>query len=84
VAMENHMTAAVEIDAMVLNGVFTADIKYNGEAFYESTMKTFSENYIASLKEILEHIKNEDDVHFTVSDFDTVDLSEDDLAALFE
>lgn len=84
VAPENHMTAAVEINAMVLSGVFNAEINYNKEAFDESTMKTFGENYITNLKEILEHIKNEDDVHFTSSDFDTVDLGEDDLAALFE
>jgi surfactin family lipopeptide synthetase A len=78
------MTAAVEINAMVLGGVFNAEINYNKEAFDESTMKTFGENYITNLKEILDHIKNEDDVHFTSSDFDTVDLGEDDLAALFE
>jgi surfactin family lipopeptide synthetase A len=84
VALENHMTAAVEINAMILNGVFTADINYNKEAFDESTMVSFAGNYIKSLEEILEHIRNEDDVHFTPSDFDTVDLGEDDLAALFE
>ncbi|NIM11936.1 MAG: amino acid adenylation domain-containing protein [Candidatus Aminicenantes bacterium] len=84
VALENHMTAAVEINAMVLNDVFTADINYNKEAFDESTMVSFAGNYIKNLEEILEHIRNEDDVHFTPSDFDTVDLGEDDLAALFE
>jgi surfactin family lipopeptide synthetase A len=78
------MTAAVEINAMVLNEVFTVDINYNKEAFNEGTMVSFAGNYIKSLEEILDHIRNEDDVHFTPSDFDTVDLGEDDLAALFE
>ncbi len=84
VALENHMTAAIEINAMILNDVFSADINYNKEAFKESTMASFAGNYLKNLEEILEHIKNEDDVHFTPSDFDTVDLGEDDLAALFE
>jgi len=84
VAPENHMTAAIEINAMILNDIFTADINYNKEAFIENTITTFGENYIENLKEILDHIKKEDDVHFTPSDFDTVDLSEEDLAALFE
>ena len=84
VALENHMTAAIEINAMILNDVFTVDINYNKEAFKESTITSFAGNYLKSLEEILEHIKNEDDVHFTPSDFDTVDLGEDDLAALFE
>jgi amino acid adenylation domain-containing protein/non-ribosomal peptide synthase protein (TIGR01720 family) len=84
VALENHMTAAIEINAMILNDVFTVDINYNKEAFKESTITSFTGNYLKNLEEILEHIKNEDDVHFTPSDFDTVDLGEDDLAALFE
>jgi non-ribosomal peptide synthase protein (TIGR01720 family) len=83
-ALENHMTAAIEINAMILNDVFTADINYNKDAFKESTMTSFAENYLKNLEEILTHIKSEDDVHFTPSDFDTVDLGEDDLAALFE
>jgi surfactin family lipopeptide synthetase A len=69
---------------MILNDVFSADINYNKEAFKESTMTSFADNYLNNLEEILAHIKSEDDVHFTPSDFDTVDLGEDDLAALFE
>jgi non-ribosomal peptide synthase protein (TIGR01720 family) len=84
VALENHGTAAIEIDAMILNGAFSADIHYNKEAFDKNTMVSFGDEYMKNLEEILEHIKGEDDVHFTPSDFDTVDLSEEDLAALLE
>jgi amino acid adenylation domain-containing protein/non-ribosomal peptide synthase protein (TIGR01720 family) len=83
-ALENHMSAAIEINAMILNDIFSADIHYNKEAFTAAAMQTFAADYIKNLKEILEHIKGEDNVHFTPSDFDTVDLSEDDLDALFE
>jgi non-ribosomal peptide synthase protein (TIGR01720 family) len=84
VALENHMTAAAEINAMILNGVLNATINYNKEAFKKETMVSFGDEYIKNLEAILEHIKNEDDVHFTASDFDTVDMDEEDLAALFE
>ena len=84
VALENHMTAAIEIDAMILSGEFSADIKYNKEVFNEAAISSFGDNYIKNLEMLLEHIRNEDNVHFTPSDFDTVDLSEEDLAALFE
>jgi len=80
----NHMTAAIEINAMILNDSFKADILYNKTVLNETTMASFGDHYIKNLEEILDHIKNENDVHFTPSDFDTVDLSEDDLAALFE
>ncbi|MCP5049484.1 MAG: AMP-binding protein, partial [bacterium] len=84
IGLDNHMTVAIEMNAMILNDEFRVDINYNGEAFTESSMTSFADSYIENLKEILEHIKGEDNVHFTPSDFDTVDLSEDDLAALFE
>ena len=84
VALENHMTAVVEINAMVLNGVFSARINYNREVFAKADMVSFGAEYIKNLSAILDHIKNEDDVHFTTSDFDTVDMDEEDLAALFE
>lgn len=84
VAAENHISTAIEINAMIINNTFSADILYNKTLFNETTMQTFGDNYIAFLLEILEHIKGEDNVHFTPSDFDTVDLSEDDLATLFE
>lgn len=83
VALENHMTAAVEINAMIINDALSLDIHYNKEAFQAAAMADFAKNYIANLEEILAHIKGEDDVHFTSSDFDTVDLDQDDLDALF-
>jgi amino acid adenylation domain-containing protein/non-ribosomal peptide synthase protein (TIGR01720 family) len=84
VSPDNHMTAAVEINAMILKGILTVDIHYNRQAHKPGTMASFAEDYLKNLREILDHIKQEDNVHFTPSDFDTVDLSEEDLAALFE
>ncbi len=84
VSPDNHMTAAVEINAMILKGILTVDIHYNRQAYKPEIMASFAEDYLKNLREILDHIKQEDNVHFTPSDFDTVDLSEEDLAALFE
>lgn len=83
VSPENHMTAALEINAMVINDVFTLDFNYNSNAHKDETISGLAQDYIKNLKEILDHIRGEDDVHFTSSDFDTVDLGEDDLEALF-
>ena len=84
VSPHNHMTAKLEINAMILKGTLQADIHYDKKAHNPETIQKFADDYITNLKEILTHIKTEDNVHFTPSDFDTVDLSEDDLAALFE
>lgn len=80
---ENHMTAAIEINAMILGGMFQASFLYNKEVFDQPSIESFKDSFISNLQEILEHIKGEDDVHFTPSDFDTLDgMDEDDLAAI--
>lgn len=84
VAVENHITAVVEINAMIMGDIYQADFYYPRGLFGESELVRFANNYIEQLRTILDHISKEDDVHFTPSDFDTVNLSEDDLAALFE
>lgn len=82
--LNNSITAAIEINAMVLNGVFQVEILYNKKAYSKETIELFRDKYVKNLEEILNHIRNENDVHFTPSDFNTVDMDEDDLAALFE
>jgi len=82
VALENHMTAVVEINAMVMGDVLKADLHYAKGVLSEAEVIRFADSYIENLRAILDHIRQEDNVHFTPSDFDTVDLSEDDLAAL--
>lgn len=84
VSPDNRMTAAVEINVMILHGVLEMDFLYNRQAIRPETMASFTADYLERLREILDHIKHEDNVHFTPSDFDTVDLDEEELAALFE
>lgn len=84
IALENHMTAVVEINALVMGEKLSADFFYNKGVFPQAEMVQFADSYMENLRAILDHIRQENDVHFTPSDFDTVNLSEDDLAALFE
>lgn len=82
--LENDLTVVLEINALVLNGVFNVDILYHREVFSEESMSSLAEKYIRNLRAILEHTGKEHDIHHTPSDFPNANLDEDDLKALFE
>ncbi len=79
----NMMTAKLELNLMVIYGKLNLDINFNRETHKESTILWFKYTFFNNLEIILEHIRNEDDIHFTPSDFDAVDLNDEELHALF-
>jgi surfactin family lipopeptide synthetase A len=79
----NLMTTKLELNSMIINGELRLEINYNKEAHKESTIKWFRDVFFNNLEQILRHIENEDDIHFTPSDFDSVSLNQEELDALF-
>lgn len=79
----NKMTAKLELNCMVVAGGLSAELTYNQKAHQESTMNWFMELFFSKLESILYHIKNEDEQHFTPSDFDAVTLDQEELDSLF-
>ena len=79
----NLITAKLELNLMVINEELNLEISYNGKAFKESTIEWFKDMYFNHLDNMLEHIKNEDDIHFTPSDFEEVHLDRKELDSLF-
>lgn len=80
---ENHITTKLDINAMVLEGRLTFDIGYNKLAFKASTVIDLIDSFFEFLDKILHHLRGETDLHFTPSDFDSVDLDEEELDSLF-
>ncbi|MCW3466089.1 non-ribosomal peptide synthetase [Chitinophaga nivalis] len=78
----NHLTAKIELNAMIIRGILTIDIHYNTKAYHTATIDWFKQTLIQQLQEILHHIRHEDELHFTPSDFDAADLDQADLDAL--
>lgn len=79
---ENAMTTKLELISMVIDGRLTMEARYNGKAHKESTIRWFMDAFFNNLGLICEHIKNEDELHFTPSDF-SVELDQEELDALF-
>ncbi len=84
VAEANHMTTEIEINCKIIKGVFECEINYNKLAFKVETMQWLRDTFFANLNTIIAHLLKDNTVYFTPSDFDTVEISEDEIAALFQ
>ncbi|NLR57660.1 amino acid adenylation domain-containing protein [Chitinophaga polysaccharea] len=80
---ENAPTACIEINAIVIYGRLKVEITYDSHYFTAHAATNFIEQYIAVLEEIIQHLLMAPGRYFTASDFDTSELDEDDLKALF-
>jgi amino acid adenylation domain-containing protein/non-ribosomal peptide synthase protein (TIGR01720 family) len=79
---ENVMTTRLELISMVIDGRLIMEARYNSKAHAEATIRWFMDAFFNNLHLICEHIKNEDELHFTPSDF-SVELDQEELDALF-
>ncbi|HYF81967.1 MAG TPA: amino acid adenylation domain-containing protein [Clostridia bacterium] len=84
VGMNNDMTAILEINCMVVKGQLEFNMNFNNKAFEEETLQSFSTNYLTNLEYIIDHVLNRDDVYFTPSDFETIEIKQEDLDILFD
>ncbi|MCP4219479.1 MAG: amino acid adenylation domain-containing protein, partial [bacterium] len=84
IAKENKITVPIEINCMVIKGKLEFDFLYDGRRFSKDKVAGLMENIKEILDQLVTYFKEEDDVHFTPSDFDTVDIDADDLDALFD
>ena len=81
---ENSLTALIDIVAMIVNKELKINATYSKNKFNKETIQALIVDYINTLKIILEKCMNKDAKEFTPSDFDAVDISQDDLDALFD
>ncbi len=77
---ENDRTQLLDFSAGIHQGQFTLNILYSGEKFEKETMTALAENYLTELKSIIDLCKQSEQVEYTPSDFEDVELDQDDLA----
>ena len=82
--LTNTMTAKLEINCMVVNDIFEFEILYNNKAYREETMSDFRDRYQSNLKNLISCTVDSEDVYFTPSDFETLDMDQEELDSLFE
>lgn len=81
---DNPLTALIDISAMVVNRRLKVNAEYSKNRFKDETIVRFIERYIDTLKLILDKCTDKEFKEFTPSDFDAVDISQEDLDALFD
>jgi amino acid adenylation domain-containing protein/non-ribosomal peptide synthase protein (TIGR01720 family) len=79
----NSMTTKIDINCMVVNGVFTIEIGFNRNQYKIETLENFMDNYLLNLKAIAQHTLGENKVHYTPSDFKGCKLQQRDIDNLF-
>ncbi len=81
---DNSLTALIYIVAMIVNKELKITAEYSRNRFKDETVQRFIESYLDTLKLILGQCSNKGCKEFTPSDFDAVDISQEDLDALFD
>ncbi|UYZ38400.1 amino acid adenylation domain-containing protein [Clostridium beijerinckii] len=81
---KNSLTAIIDITAIIVNKKLKIIIEYSKNRFKDETIEKLIESYIETLKLILDKSSNKDFKEFTPSDFDAVEISQEDLDAIFD
>ncbi|HTI08484.1 MAG TPA: amino acid adenylation domain-containing protein [Puia sp.] len=80
---DNTITAGLEFNSMISDGELIMEISYAKKVCKEGTAQWLVKTYFNNLKKLLQHIRSQHEIHLTASDFDTVDLDDEELKALF-
>lgn len=80
---ENKITCLLEVIAMVIEGRLSISISYSKNRFERDTMVNLLNEYVKQINSLINHCCNIKGREFTPSDFDGLEISQDDLESLF-
>ncbi|NMM55481.1 non-ribosomal peptide synthetase [Paenibacillus aquistagni] len=81
---KNEMTASIEMDLALQDGKFVCQSRIDNSISNIVGIERFSKSYLKTLLSTIEFCLQKEDVILTPSDFDMVDLTNDELQQLFE
>ncbi|MBL7727058.1 MAG: amino acid adenylation domain-containing protein [Dinghuibacter sp.] len=80
----NRLTAAIEINAAVIEECLHLRLTYNRLAHEATTINRLLDIFLEEADTLLQHLAGEKDIHFTPSDFDAAQLDQEELDTLFQ
>ncbi|MEM1319025.1 MAG: amino acid adenylation domain-containing protein [Bacteroidota bacterium] len=83
ISAENHMTAPISLNAMIINEALQIDMEYSTELFSPSSMEQFQARLFDYLAQISTQLQEQHTIHLSPSDFDAIELDAGDLETLF-
>ena len=78
------MTTKLEVNTMIVDGELNVEMIGVRESFHNSDVILLKEKCVKYINELVNYLKNEDDIYFTPNDFDALELDEEDLNVLFQ
>jgi len=79
----NRLTCIIDINCFIVGGKLNVHLTYSKNKFSQNTMERYINSYINDLKMIIGHCCDKESVEFTPSDFDTVDITLEELDSFF-
>ncbi len=83
-SLKNRRTSLIDITTVVSNDIMNISIAAGKNQFSENTVSEFLDKYKLALQEIINHCKGNNTVEFTASDFDLIDLEDDQLSSVLD
>jgi len=80
----NHLTTNLDVNSLIINGELNIELIFNKCKYNEYNIALINENFEKNIERLTLYLSKENDIHFTPSDFDTVELDEEDLKVLFQ
>ncbi len=78
-SLKNKRTSLIDINAGISNNFLGISFSASANLFKKNTIEELAENYLVALKEIIEHCTKTEKGSFTKSDFDLIELDDDEL-----
>lgn len=79
----NHLTSLLDINCYIVNEKLNILLTYSKSMFTENTIENFISLYTDNIKRLITHCNDKEIVEFTPSDFDTVEITQEELDKLF-
>ena len=83
VGLENNMTAKIDINILVLKNELNIMIQYHDNMYPMDMMNEFADLFIEKIHFVIDHLKDNEEVYFTPSDFDLKEVDQEELDTLF-
>ncbi|MBY7142474.1 amino acid adenylation domain-containing protein [Virgibacillus sp. NKC19-3] len=84
ISIDNQMISPIEINAFVNNNKLKFNVRYSKNKFNRTTISDFLNRLKIVLFEIISHCISQQSIEYTPSDFDTINLTQEELDSLFE
>ncbi len=83
-SQSNTINVNLEVNSMIILNELDVMLYYNKNVFNDLEIEKFKNIYLNNIENLISHLQYDNDIHFTPSDFDSLEISEEDLSLLFK